>query len=264
METKIKANLTGDTLKLGADIITLADETKSYLETDDLKSFNEYALKQAPLDIYVGEKGSRAYRPEKTYYNTRPVAIYNFSLHPLVKILAEINGKSLSLQNFTQLLERIKKHLGPKGLALYSGIKDLKIQKILSIEHTGDKKGNFNFSVRAEKGKQDYEFPDSILLIVPILKFGEWVQQEIEFNFSFSWTVEEEGKVNLMFILENMELNEIFLELRERLIREKLSNDKFTIYVGAYNIEKLTDDYKVKLNPLPQITSGVAVSPRGY
>jgi len=262
MEGKLNLNVAGEKLLLGNDYVILNDQTDATFSTNNLDEFISY-VNNRQLEMFVGNKRVEAFvgGDEIFYFHTRPVAICNINYHPTVLLLKSVNGNELGLTEFAILLDRIKNYLTADALKLRDNIADLKLKKVLSIEHKNDRRGNFNFTVRSEtQGKQDYEFPKELSVKIPVIintKSNKNIL-ELSFNFFFNWKMVDEN-ASLLFMMENFEFDTIIEDAKSEIItnhlKSSLKSNKGKIVVGDLTIYPQTDKWKYYRNEV-QINSG--------
>lgn len=254
MENKLNIHVAGEKLLLGNDYVILNDETDATYFTNNLDEFIPYVNK-AQCKIFVGDNSVEAFDDLEDYnYQLKPFAVCSIGYHPIVALLKNNNGTELGLSDFAIFLDRIKNYLTANSLKLRDNIADLKLRKVLSIEHQNDRRGNFNFTVRSEtQGKQDYEFPKELDLKIPVVinTKSEKNILELSFNFFFKWKMVDEN-ASLLFMMENIEFNILVEDAKSEIITEHLrasiKDGKDKIIQGHFEIYPQTDQWKYHKN----------------
>lgn len=254
-ENSIKVTTTGEKLLLGNDIIQLEDQTKETFNAStpvNLLGFLD-SKESIAIDLFIGDSAIEAYEQIEREYHSKAFGRTEIKRHPIVHIINAFNGKQQELNDFAITLERIKPYASKDTLALIDNIADLKIKKIVSINNRNDKRGNYEYLVKAEKdGSIEYEFPKSIKLSIPLIKGMNEELREVEFNFYFQWGIIGDGNVHLSFTLENLELDTLLEEEIKAILLQLFSQRKgsTSIYYGSLQIHKQTDEWKYKKNEL--------------
>lgn len=253
-DNKLNITATGEKLLLGNETFILDDETRTVFEASDAVRLAAY-LEGCPggvsaFDVYIGASRIEAFdRGEDINRQSQPYGSCGISEHPIVSLLRAKNGLKMGLNDFTIFLQKVKPYLGSDSLFLLDNISDLKIQKVLSIDHKNDRRGNYNFSVKAERGNKDYEFPQTVKFNIPILKGVNGNVREVEFGFYFEWSVAEES-VKLNFSIENFELQVLINDLADEILEAVFESKIFFIHHGTLAIIKQSDEWKYKRNDL--------------
>lgn len=203
MELKIEN--VGEKLLLGPTHIELLDQTEHTYNSKDFRDFVNYLTPEKNV-VFVDGNKLEAYPVDaisKPYYNMQPLAKCELKFHPILALLIAKNNTAFDLVDFGDFLQTVKDNIMLDSLSLLDICKNLKITKIVSIDREGDKRGNFVYSVRAEKGKQDYEFPETVKFACPIFEDGSGLIKT-EFNLNFNWEIDSAGAVGLEFKLVNL------------------------------------------------------------
>lgn len=235
---ELKLNQVGEKLLIGPTFIQLEDQTEHTYNSKDFKDFVNYLTPEKNIVFIDGNK-LEAYPLEaigKPYYNMQPLAKCELKHHPILSLLNQNNNTGFDLAEFGDFLQTVKDNITLDSLALLDICKNLKITKIVSIDREGDKRGNFVYSVRADKGKQDYEFPETVKFACPIFEDGSGLIKT-EFNLNFNWEIDSSADVELEFKLVNLLLN---IQIREE------TNQLFTQTFEKANIKKFFGSLAVK------------------
>jgi hypothetical protein len=255
MEAEIKVEAKDGKLLLGPSFIKLQDKTTTTFQTKNLYDFKNYLQDGQIKIVFADSLVLEAYEdvnllnPE---YNNNPLAKCDLSWHPALELLIGNNGKTIGLESFSELLTILKKYLHNDDLFIADICKNLKVTKIVSIDREKDNRGNYLYSVKAEKGKNDFEFPEQIKFIMPLFDDRSNFVIEIPFMLIFSWEVSPTGAVSLQFKLNNLELTQTLRELSGEKIAEYFSDTAtLTIYFGKLLTNKHLDEHLYKITQLP-------------
>ena len=255
METDIKVEAKDGKLLLGPSFIKLQDKTTTTFQTKNLYDFKNYLQDGTIKIVFADNLVLEAYEdvqlaaPE---FNNNPLAKCNLSFHPALTLLINNNNKTIGLESFSELLTMLKKYLHPDDLFISDICKNLKVTKIISIDREKDNRGNYLYSVKAEKGKNDFEFPEQIKFSVPLFDDRSNFVIELTFMLIFTWEVSPSGGVSLQFKLNNLELIQTLRELSAEKIAAYFANETtLTIYFGQLNTNKHLDEHLYKITQLP-------------
>lgn len=244
-QTKLNITATGDSrITLEGAYIELEDKTTELFRTNDFKSFKDFLNKKSSdYSLYAADgKSIKAFSNIDKGYYKKEIAELTVTEHPIIRAVFQVNSKEVELQVMSNFLRRVKKYCTTGTLDMLSNLDDLKVKKVISVEQGNDRKGNFNFSVRAEKGTGDYEFPESISLKLPVYEEFPDELFEIEFDFSFRWAVVED-KVLFTAMIDNCEFLMTVQEMKAILLAEKFKeeSDNGIFYLGSLEVTPRTD-----------------------
>lgn len=249
MEKKIVVNAAGEKLLLGNNIINLSDQTKGTFKTNSLMALAEY-LTVLDFEIFANGLNIDAYLSKDILfdalnYTTMPHAQCVLKYSQQIELLKRINQKPHSLPEFIELMRTLKKYSDKDALQLLDALNDLKIKKIIDIQHKTDSRGNFNVVIKADKGSSDYQFPETISFVVPLFDVRDGLEVQVDFDLTFTWSFEESA-AKLSFKLTNYDLN-ADLELAVWLkCTEVLKGDNIVLNHGSYSINQQTNEYLFK------------------
>ena len=247
-ELELHVNTENEKLLIGADYITLDDESTSTFETDDIAEFINYVKDDgSDIVIYYSINAVEAYRDTGIYKHTKPLAVYMIVYSDVLDIARGINRQKINLETAQTTLRRLTKYLDKKGLALKDQLENLKIRKILNVDVKKDNQGNFLYSVEQSAGKNDYIFPESIDVSVPLFNFND-VKINITLDFFFRHKVLD-AEVSVSVTFENIELfDNIKREIR-KFLKKQLSSFK-KVYYGECVITRQDNSWQYKENKL--------------
>lgn len=249
----VSVNAIGDKLLLGNDFIILKDETKGVYSFSSLvDAVKLFGTEKFTAFINPDSFSVKVFKDndlQNINYRTHPFANIQLLSNPLIKVLNEMNGKTIPVEEFVLFIDRFKKYLSQSSLKLSDGLNDLKIRKILSIDRQNDKRGNYVFSIRAEKHTSDYEFPEKIIFEFPLI---EGLQEVFttEFCLYFYWKLNEGGSVDLKLMIDNIEFRDESKKFFEAIAKKYLETKNVKVLLGSIAINQATDEWKYKRNEL--------------
>lgn len=230
----------------------LEDKSYQVFTTDDIDSFVEYCNiyeEKENTDLFLEAstscvKGFRGYK----FDNVREEECFAecaFFTSEYINSLSSVNSRFISDTDMQSLLKKMRVNIGTDGLELLDNIMDLSISKITKIRKS--KKGaNYNYSVSRESaGMDDFVPPKKLSFNVPV--FAGFENEAIfTFDFDFDYK-EDDGQVRLFFKIENLNLKEILLSERKRIIKEHLSFiEKSKILWGSRKKYLGTDEWSYR------------------
>jgi len=247
---KIVINPTGDKILFGKNIIPLEDKTRGKYSTHNLADFKK-ALPETTV-VYIDGTALTAFANDEVnnaVYTTEPIAVCSLLYNPILQILRNTNKKEFDLSSFTDFVRSMKPYLLKDSLPMHDALNDLKIKKVVDIESQSDRRGNFCFTVKADKGKQDYEFPLQIGFEVPLFEENEEMKIELHYELLFTWGIQE-ADVRMAFKLVNYSQEVIIDKVVKQNIIKTFENSGIEIFSGKFEVIKKTDEYKYKESSL--------------
>ena len=229
----------------GHTSIELQDLTKGVFVTDNIASFKDYESGDDTIFFLTPTKIESFTNTKllQLKYDSLPEAVCNLKLHSAIILMASSLNKTLDLTGFLVLLKSLKNYATAETLKIIDSLNDLKIKKIVQIQHKTDNRGNFAIGVTADSGKQDYKFPETISFNLPLLQGNNYTAR-FDFDLMFSWKMEEQS-ASLEFKLVNLEFTSQTEQSIYAAIEAELQ-DSGTVYRGSFKIEKQLDDFKYK------------------
>jgi len=247
-ELELHVNTENEKLLIGADYIILNDESTSTFETDDIAEFIDYAKSEdRDILIYYSANKMEMFLDSGVFYTTKPLAVCHVKFSDQLDIITGVNKKKLTLEAAQVFLRRMTKYLDKTGILLKDNLENLKIRKILNIDIKKDNQGNFLYSVEQDKAKDDYIFPDSIIISVPLLDYSDDVV-DINLDFFFSHTLSDSG-VSVSVVFDNIEFHKIIRAELRKLLKKKLSSFK-KVYYGECYITRQHNSWQYQQNKL--------------
>ena len=246
-ENKIVVNAAGEKILFGKNIINLEDQTSETFRTNSLFALDEY-LKGKLSTIFADGNKIEVFDTKQitdVFYNIQPIALCDLKLSAPIQILKQNNKRPMQLQEFIDFLRSIKKYAATDTLQLMDALNDLRIKKIIDVQHSTDNRGNFDIHIKAEKGPSDYKFPESIRFIIPLFDVQDGLQTELPFDLYFSWSMEE-ASAKLIFKIINYDLDVDIDTAVRKVTKDVLTNDKWKLNYGLFLINKKTNEHLFK------------------
>lgn len=246
MEKKFEIHPTGEKLLFGKNIIELTDMSRGKFTTHSLQDFrkavnNDYV-------VYVDGTNLTAYKSGEVLepeYRSEPFAVCNLLINPILQILRQRNKSEMDLALFGEFIRSMKPYLVSDSLSLLDALSDLKIKKIVDIEQQSDRRGNFCFSVKAEKGKADYEFPLQVGFKVPLFDGDDDRLIELYYELIFTWAVAD-ASVDLSFKLVNYSQETLITKQMKNEIEAIFKDSGIQIFSGKFEVMRMTNEFAFK------------------
>lgn len=260
-EIKNKIIVTGDgpgqNLLLGNSFHVLEDESVSTYKTNKIGKFFEYLeSKSVPakseINVFYDTETLRLVALNREIkHGIENIAECQLTKHPMLQTLKKYNPASMLIDEFEKFLNSSKSFLGFETRELMDKIRNLSIEKVISIERQKDQKGNFNYSIKSKTGKSDYEFPSHLEFVLnPIMEFPE---EELILNFDlyFNWkVVSDYPDIQMIFEFENSEFEMTVRDRIDKIIEGSVENawpDK-QLFPGDLILIDKTDGWKYMEN----------------
>lgn len=246
-ENKVVINASGEKILFGKNIINLEDQTSETFKTNSLLALAEY-LKDKNCTIFADGNKIEVYDTpnlQAIFYNLHPIALCDLKGSAQIQILRQSNKRPMQLQEFIDFLRSIKKYAATDTLQLMDALNDLRIKKIIDIQHSTDNRGNFDLHIKADKGASDYKFPESISFIIPLFDIQDGLQIKLSFDLYFNWSMEE-ATAKLIFKLINYDFDvDVDTEVR-KVTKQVLTNENWKLNYGLFVINKKTNEHLFK------------------
>lgn len=253
MDPKLSVSTDKELLKLGNDVIELADESTAAYHTDDIMQFIEFCKGKVvggDYALFYGVSSVSLYH-QHVFVNPRihdPIAICSMAEHPRLSMLVRANGSPMDVEDFEVLLRRLRANMGQPGLEILDKIRDLSVAKVQKVERKKNRAtGDYHYLVsRQSAGEGDYVPPETVKFSVPIF-LGVESPRSLEFDFSFDPKQKDDG-VALIFSIENINLGEDLDAARRSVLAEVLSPLSIPSYWGELKRDIKTDAWSKKIN----------------
>lgn len=243
---KLNIDIKGDTLRIGADFHTLEDHTLSTFKTGELGEFVKFMEGRADVVVILCEPTQVAAVPVETNRYTIPLAECNLQLSPPLARLIAMQGLSVSLADFTEFLESFKRYGDAKVLDLLGSVRHFKLKKLVSVESSKEKNGDYSFRVGLESGNDDFQPPSNLGFSVPVFKH---MDEQITLNFELLFKVPSAAPPRLEFVIQNFAMDDEVLARQREIIAAKITSLKPKKLWGENHITVQTDAWKYLPNP---------------
>jgi hypothetical protein len=205
---------------IGSAFHTLEDKSRTTFKAQNLDAFKAYLRDQKEAVKIYCELGLVRALPVEIDRYSRAIAEITFKESEPLRLLANNKNTKRSLSDFTELLESMKRFDAGGVLSLLNSLRSFKLQKIVSVAQTNDRRGNFAYSVQMEKGKDDLLLPETISFEVPIFNGHP---NKIIFTFELLFDPSRVGSGGSMdFTLQNFNWDELLEEAKIQLINWEL------------------------------------------
>lgn len=245
---KLNIDLKGDTLRIGADFHELKDATVSTFKTNELGEFVKFMAEAAAGDAVILCQPSMvvAHPTEQDRY-ARPLAVCALTLsEPLAKLQA-LEGEDINLAAFTDFLESFKRFGDSKVLDLLGSVRHFKLKKMVSVESSKEKNGDYSFRVGLESGgNDDFVPPGNLQFTVPVFKH---MDETITLNFELIFKVPSAAPPRLEFVMQNFAMDDEVLAKQRSIIEGKITALAPKKLWGESELAIQDDGWKYKPNP---------------
>jgi len=248
---------------VGRDFRILEDHTAETFATDSLADYVKYCepYEVGKHDIFYNMCNVYMYDSSEDSRYAKPVAHCLIGVSDPVKLIRGLLNMPMNVADFETFLFRVRPFMADAVKTLYAYVRNFKVTKLTSITRTVDTRGNYEYSVKREKGGQDdVEIPDTITLrLPPIEGVAEEDWQEFTLDLSFDWEDTNDG-VKLSFKLSAPQWNVMETEAVKSTIKKYLDTLPHTAFWGEIGVTKQDDSWKYLFNaePAPTINASVA------
>lgn len=244
---KLNIDLKGDTIRIGADFHELKDATVSTFKTNELGEFVKYmAESDAASAVILCQPSVVVAHPTEQDRYARPLAICALTVsEPLAK-LQGMEGADFDLAIFTDFLESFKRFGDAKVLDLLGSVRHFKLKKMVSVESSKEKNGDYSFRVGLESGNDDFVPPDNLQFTVPVFKYME---ETITLNFELIFKVPSAAPPRLQFVLQNFAMDDEVLARQRQIIESRITTLAPKKLWGINELSIQDDAWKYLPNP---------------
>lgn len=239
-------------VRIGNDMIALADESMLELETNDIESFTKYLMElppeHEPYSIYYGETNVTA-MPNKASYHSKAFAHCGLSDSVLMAVLKRFirEGITHTLTDFEDFLHSMTSAWKMNAKEVYDLVRDFSLKKITHIERKKDNRGNFHYCVSRKDEREDVAPPEQITFELPVFKFlADTIT--LTFDVVMSYSEDDEDSVDVRFRLKNPLFEEYLQERQTAIISGVLAKTTMPCYWGNINLHQQTDEWRHKEN----------------
>ncbi len=244
---KINIDLKGDTLRIGSDFHELKDTTVATFKTNELGEFVKF-MAEARSDeaVILCQPSVVIAHPTEHDRYARPLAVCVLAVsEPLAKLQA-MEGEDVSLAAFTDFLESFKRFGDAKVLDLLGSVRHFKLKKMVSVESSKEKNGDYSFRVGLESGNDDFQPPANLQFVVPVFKH---MDETITLNFELIFKVPSAAPPRLEFVLQNFAMDDEVLARQRSIIDSKITALSPKKLWGETELTVQDDGWKYKPNP---------------
>ncbi len=241
-------NADGKELLLGAHFHTLEDMTRITFEAQNLIAFVSFVKKLEGEYLVICKPQRVEAWPKEINRYSLPLATCQLHASEALSQLSKMANTKKSLADFAEFIESFKAFSTEGALELLPNLRNFRMKKVLSVNVSDDRKGNFAYAVSLEKGGNDDFTPPALLKFkVPIFKFHA---DTFEHAFELYFDSRPEGEtVAMNFTLKTFTFDEDLEAAKIEAIDAGLEGiEKDQILWGSQAVKVTDDSWKYKKN----------------